>query len=402
MAIDFDDIFFEDESKNYNLPVELIKSMSKQLPEGFKYEQLPEENTLVLVPTAEKGIISGIELDFSDPVFEGFLPKNLSEALEYLYRTQKSIEMSLKNQDSIIINNEKISTSMLLNDPLKENDSRVEKILMKPSKFPEIGEVILENKVIKQAFEINRIPHSNMNECKFEASNNSGFKVTFVWDEIQNNITLNFKIEIPDIKTSLEMKNALTLYKAFLTGDFKMNGQDMGPTVLNAATLDIDAINESISLWDKILKIEEKLNLKFKPDNIGIAEFVLIKKLYRSLVENKYYKEYVSIKSFKMTNIQFNDIEETREKLNDDKAGITIINSVNINLLGEDIDLQMLTHLYDFKVKDIEILSTNNEAMIIIDEEKSENAYQCVKFFTPENFENKNETVDDIRNSEEI
>lgn len=402
MPVDFDDIFFEDETENYNLPAELIKSMSNQLPEGFKYEQVPGEKTLVLVPTSKEGTISGVIIDFKDPVFEGFLPLSLSEALEYLYRTQKSIEMSLKDNDNIIINGEKISTSIVLNDPLKESESKVNKILMTPAKFPEIGEIILENKSIKEIFKIKRVPHANMTECKYEASNNGGFKVNFTWHEVKNNITVSFKIEPLLIVTSVDMSNALKLYKAFLTGDLKMNGQDIGSIVLNDSTLDIEAINEGINLWDKILKIEEKLNVEFKPNDISAEGFLLIKKLYRSLVENKYYKEFVSIKSFKMTNLQIDDIEEMREKLNDDNAVITISNPAHINLLGKEIDLKMITHLFDFKVKDIEVLLENKEALIIIDEEKSEHAYQCIKFLTQEDLEQANENIDDIRAAQEI
>jgi len=396
MFIDFNKVFLN-KSNSDHVPKEVIDALTNQLPEGFEYGLL-DNRALALTPLSEHKEIGGLKMDFNDPIFGDFVPKDTAEALEYLYRTQNPLTLNLADNKGIYINNHFFKMSDVIKFPLEEITTRNHTVSIKPQPFKPPFELKLETPNVTELFLVQRVPYADMNKLKFESINDGSFKISYIIDEKQEKFKFNFKIQFDKVVSSMDMLNALKLYYACLTGDFKLHGHKIKYKNYNEE--EANSVLQNIELWKKILSIEEKLDVKFIP-NIGldIDDEIIIAKIYRSLIENKPFKEFVTINDFTMGKVE--DPNTLEDILGKDGISFSLTNEVEINLLGVNIRLFKLTYLFNLIVTDYEV--SEDKFKLLTEAPKDEKTYQAIKFYLNESdIQIFQKEMDEFLNSDEI
>lgn len=396
MFINFEKAFFNENNSN-QVPKEVIQVLTDKLPEGFTYDIL-ENGVLALKPTTEGIKIDGLKIDTTDPVFEGFVPKDITEAVEYLYRSQKSLKIKLNDEDELLINGEPFNMSKVIMHPLVENIKGKHEILIMPAPFEPPFELELETEGTTQKFTVQRSPLADMYKMKFESIDDGSFKISYIIDEKRKSFKFNFKIQFDKIISTLDMLNALKLYYGCLTNNFKINGHKLNTKKFNKE--EAQSVLKNIAIWGKIEELERELNVKFNPD-IGLEQedVLIIEKLYRSFIENKAFKEFISLNDFSMNKVESN--EQLQEILGKEGIVFNLTNNVEINILGAKLKLYMLTYLFDLIVSNFE--EENDTIKLLTIPSKNKKIYQSIKFYLNETeMEIHNETMEEFRHAEEI
>jgi len=374
MFIDFDKAFFN-ENGSSQVPKEVIEVLTERLPKGFTYEIL-KDGVLVLKPTTEGLRIDELKIDTTDPVFEGFVPKDITEAMEYLYRSQRSLKIKLSDEDGLSINGEFFSMNEVIMHPLVESIEGKHEISIIPQPFEPPFELELETEDTTKKFMVQRSPLADMNKVKFESIDEGSFKISYIIDEKKKNFKFNFKIQFDKIISTLDMLNALKLYYGCLTNNFKINGHKLNNNKFNEE--EAQSVLKNIDLWKKIEILEGKLNVKFNPDiRLDQEDVLIIEKLYRSFIENKPYKEFISLNDFSMNKVDSK--EQLQEVLGKEGIIFNLTNTVEINILGAQLKLYMLTYLFDLIVSDFE--EENDVIKLLTVTPKDKKTYQSVKFY---------------------
>lgn len=394
MFIDFDKVFFN-ENNSSQVPEEVLEVLTDKLPKGFKYEII-NEGVLALKPTTDGIKVDGIKIDITDPVFEGFVPNDIFEAIEYLYRSQRNLEINLKDEDGLFINGEFFSKSDLIKMPLVESKSE-HRISIIPPPFEPPFELRLETEEITKIFSVQRLPLNDMNKVKFASIDEGSFKISYIIDEKKMNFKFNFKIQFDKIISTLDMLNALKLYYGCLTNNFKINGHKLNNNNFNVE--EAKSVKKNIDLWEKIIELENKLNVKFDP-NFGLEQedVLIIEKLYRSFIENKPFKEFVTLNDFSMNKVDSQ--EQLQEVLGKEGIVFNLTNDVEIKILGAKLKFYMLTYLFDLVVNNIEI--ENDIIKLITVAPKGKKTYQSVKFYINESEMHMDEVSKEFQDAEEI
>lgn len=396
MFIDFDKVFFNRNNSD-QVPKEVIDALTNQLPEGFEYGLL-ENGAVALTPLTEDIQIGGLTFNLNDPVFGEFVPKNTTEALEYLYRSQNKLTLNLADNEGVYINNQFFKMSDVIKFPLGEVTTGNHLITITPHPFKPPFELKLETKDITELFMVQRVPYADMNKLKFESINDGSFKISYIIDVKKERFNFNFKIQFDNVVSSLDMLHALKLYYGCLTGDFKLHGHKMKYNDYNEE--EAKSVLQNIELWEKILLIEEKLDVKFTPD-IGLDkdDEIITEKIYRSLIENKPFKEFVTINDFTMSKAE--DSSTMNNILGKEEISFSLTNEVHISLLGVNINLYMLTYLFNLIVTKYE--EVDDKIKLLTEAPKGKKTYQVVKFYVKESdimiFEKE---MDKFMNADEI
>ncbi|PYF07221.1 abortive infection system toxin AbiGii family protein [Ureibacillus chungkukjangi] len=377
MFINFDKVFFNENNSN-QVPKEVIEALTDKLPNGFKYETL-EGGALVLNPTTQGIKIGGLKIDYTDPIFEDFVPKDNAEALEYLYRAQRNLQIKLNDEDGLFINDKFFSMSDVIKLPLVESIKGEHQISIIPEPFQPPFELKLETEDINEKFMVQRMPLADMNKLKFESIDEGSFKISYIIDEKKKTFNFNFKIQFDKIISTLDMLNALKLYYGCLTNNFIINGHEINNNRFNEE--EAKSVSKNIEIWKKILSLESKLNVNFIPE-IGLdkEDVIIIEKLYRSLIENMPYKEFITLNNFSMNRV--GSIEKLHEVLGKEGIMFSLTNEVEINLLGIQLKLYQLAYLFDLIVIDLE--EENDNIKLITVAPKGKKTYQSVKFYLNE------------------
>lgn len=395
MFIDFDKAFNENDTNH--IPIEVIKVLTDKLPEGFTYDILDGE-VLALKPTTEGIKLDGLKIDTTDPIFEGFVPKDIIEAVEYLYRSQKKLKVKLNGEDELLINGKNFKVSNIIMNPLNENIEGKHEISIIPPPFEPPSELELETENVTQKFMVQRVPLAHMYKIKFESIDEGSFKISFIIDEKNKSFKFNYKIQFDKVISTLDMLNALKLYYGCLTNNFKINGHKVNAKKFNEK--EAQSVLKNIALWEKIAVLEIKLNAKFNPD-IGLdqEDVLIIEKLYRSLIENKPFKEFVSLNDFSMANLESN--EQLQDILGKEGIVFNLTQTAEINLLGAKLKLYMLTYLFDLIV--IDFVKDNDVIKLLTIPSKGKKIYQSVKFYlNKSDLEIYNKVIPIFQDAEEI
>lgn len=177
MFADFNKAFFKENAIEAKIPREVLKSLSENLPDGFEYTEL-DHGLAGIIPQDSNIELSGLKLDWTDSVFDGFKPSNLNEAMEYLYRTQRKYEIELTDEDSIIINGVSFKVGKIIEMPFEEKEKRAYKFTIIPQPFQPPFEVRLEGNGVIKKFYVERQPYADMNKSLFKNINSPAFEIS--------------------------------------------------------------------------------------------------------------------------------------------------------------------------------------------------------------------------------
>ncbi|KAA8748204.1 abortive infection system toxin AbiGii family protein [Paenibacillus sp. UASWS1643] len=297
---------FDNSHKVSKVPKEVMEYLSEELPSGFKYVNL-QDGIVAAVPSNiedfKMQMKVGVDLNSIDIPNHIHL-KDISDLNEFLYRTQQSL---LIKNETITVNGEEMKLNELVKSPFGEMTHGPFHIVPSPFKGP--FPIKLHSDDVEVQFNVIRNPYPYMDKSLFESSDESNcLKISYIIDEKKSNLKLNLNLDIKRSKEIREVIDALKIVKAFQQGTLKLFNETLPSP--DDSSFSVNGIEESTQFWEKILSIEEKLQVTFNPgSDIPKEDYIWIDRLYRSLIEQKPYKEHVnlnelSIESFDKTKLE--------------------------------------------------------------------------------------------------
>ena len=368
MFADFNKLVKNRKKTSINIPEPLIEYMRKQLTDGFNYEKIG--NSYCIVPTSE-GKYGGLIFAPNEEQ-KSILGTNSSyeEVLEYVYNSQTPIELIPQDGENIVLNGKELPLKKFTLSKTKHS----QKFYLIPQNFVESFLLNLSVDDIILPVKMKRVPNNSIYERSFKSV-----------DEIINlqidiNITtkqlaLILHINLEEIDRINELLIAMKLCNAFGLGRLKLEGyliekkEGKRKEVFNTQT---------INYWEKLLKIEQCLNLQFKPDLeiVPTDLHFMVEKLYQSLINHEPICEIET-----MNSISGNFDTEDLKKQIGKPILFTFQGNEIYSIYGQKIQLFSRTFIFKCTVKKIE--EQDGKSKIIIDDlNDKEHRYMSTLLFT--------------------
>ncbi|WP_028977719.1 abortive infection system toxin AbiGii family protein [Sporolactobacillus terrae] len=345
MFTDFDDAFqkMHQRTSEIEIPNEIIKTISDELPDNLMYKQVANKPIVHLVTKNTKSPMQvSVSIQITDDM------KNISSenVPEYLYRNQKAIEID--SDQTIIVNGHKLKVSSFIKQPF--DPSFKTPLILAPEPFPEPHQVKLsssdKNNNVNVKLSFQRVPFNSLNKIKIESIDDYPFKVIWVISERNNSATIKFKINLEKAKSVLDIVNTRNLYHAFLNGTILFSG--------NKITAEHKKVEGDISLeklmefWSKAYLVSKELNLEFDPHKmVSQNDAYLIEAIYRSLIEKKPFRE-----NAEMNSINFNNLKGTTKNdlLSADDLCISFNQTDELDILEQKFKLNKVVFWYHINI----------------------------------------------------
>lgn len=372
MLANFEKTFFN--KTKSNIPKEITQHLNKTIPNEFTYETI--HNFCVIKPTQPNFKIE-MNLDLSKDLIEKFNLSSLKKIVEFMYRTQRSLKVVPDENGCIKINNKKINIKDIVKFPLSNDPVRTE-LRIYPKSFPPPFKLKIEGEGIVKNIIIQRQPYEDMNKSYFKNIKDLGFELSYLLNEKAKNIKFSFNLNIKEFNSVKEILDGMKLYRAYLNGNFKL-----ADALLPKPQSENKVIDNTIEFWNKILKLEQKLKVKFSPEfPLKEEDVCCIKELYRSLIEEKPYKQYVTVDKIKVKAVSENSIKKAKD---DNNLVFSFVKKLIIKIWGKTISVFCGSVLFDCKISDvIEIDKDNLDYYLVLDDAVGKEIYQSSRYFIKE------------------
>ncbi|EPY2281843.1 abortive infection system toxin AbiGii family protein [Clostridium sporogenes] len=363
---------FKPNEVSQNIPEEVIKSLNKELPEGFRYANIGEG--VCAINSVEDKFDLSAKIEMPSYLPSDFKPSTIQDVMEFAYRSQRRLKIIPNENGCININGKEINVNDIIKYPFEKIVNN--ELFISPEPFNPPFTLSIEGNSIKKELLIKRQPYEDMNKSLFKNINNESINLEYLIDEKMESMKINFSINIEKAKSINEVIECLKLYDAFIKKDIKINGMKLSK-ITNGNIKKNENILKTIDFWQKVHVVEQKLNANFNPRiPIKRNDAYVIKKLYRSLIEKKPYKEYIDM----------NEIEIVAEKNGDIKIGsqleITSIQQSKIEFSEDKFELFDIVGLFGFQISDIKIVNKEkNKYKLLIEPIKDEKIYMSTQHF---------------------
>lgn len=326
------------------IPDPIMKALSKGLPNGFKYVQI-DKDTCGVVPDGQN---MNFTFEFTNE--NEFDAKSPEELMDYLYRSQKQLEVKSKK---IKVNGQEFDINDFIKQPFNNTqfDEEDFSVILIPQKFPEpfdlpIGYGEEECIILK----VQREPYANLRKALFKSIDMESLEITYLIDEIDKSMTMNLKMNLDKAKSIQEMIVVAKIYNSFKSG--KIN---IGSSIINGSVKmkgDASNIDEFIAFWEKAVKLSDEFKMLFEPkDIVSKDEAKTINSIYESLVNHSDFEERVKTDVLTMT---FNKKMEPNDFLYKKELLLQFTEHKEWIVLERKIPLWCVTSLSEFKITDVE------------------------------------------------
>lgn len=377
------------------IPDPIIKALSNDLPNGFKYVPINEDTLIIEPDQIEK-------LTISIPNLIELLPEDVNvktstEFAQFLYNAQEEIEIE---NDKLIINNQEFSLNQIVLHPLK-NLNLKNTLIMKPQPFDKPIKILLssDEENIHYNILLNRIPYRSVYTQKFEVIGIKNIEITFYFNLQDSSMSMNLNYSLGQDATVEDLLNNLKILRAFKNNTIKFNGDIFGGTfpTIEEEIIDLDA---AITLWSKIHELEKAFNVKFDPkSNVDNDDYYWITKLYSSIHHKLGTKKYIKISEFILTMDRLMNATDL-DNLKKPDTLLSFNQTIKLNLLGADLIIHVVTAWYDYIITDITLDNAKDENSNYIIHLESKSNKGLIEFTTY--FSNEDAATGYIQNSNKI
>lgn len=273
--------------ENISVPDSILKQLEKDLPNGFQYKSL-SDGSCVMIPDDVNKIIKKESFIIPDHLVD----KDIDEILKYTYSSQEP----LKFKKNILVEGEVLKMEDMVKFPFRAEEISFGEVALLPSPFEEFN-IGLEAYEVKKNIAMKRQASKNVDRVTFKRVDFNDLDFSYTFD--LNNIKINFNIDINFEKCNsigILLEN-LKIYKAFAEGSLKLGNINLSDKRHKfKANINKQVIDDMITFYDKLLKITNLINIEIKPkERIDKNDICSVEELYKSLIEKKPYKEYISI-----------------------------------------------------------------------------------------------------------
>ena len=293
--------------------------------------------------------------------------------------SDKKIVMNLKEDGIIIVNGERMPVEKFAYN-MFDNFSYVNsKFYMVPPKFPEPFELELGCEKYKRKLSFQRVPYASLDKSKFQSVNEDPLRMEFIVCEEDYSVKMTLGFDLKKANTVKDIVETVFIYNAYCDGKGLLMGHPVGRTQDKADDKKFD--EKSAQFWEKVLEIEEKLNLKFIPpkDDIEFETICLVEQLYQNLICKKPVKQREIITSI------ISDMN-VKEGVNlDDLIGKQIFFQYNatttFELFEKEFSLPAILGIFNSTFKSYEILDDNKTKIILGIKDKNQKPFTAILCF---------------------
>ena len=380
MFASFNDVFKSKSLREQKVPDVTLKYLSNSLPKGVKYVSDEHGNLTITSSDGSKITMGGFNVTITDEM-PSVLGNQYSAAqiAKYAYNTQKKIVMNLKEDGIIIVNGERMPVEKFAYN-MFDNFSYVNsKFYMVPPKFPEPFELELGCEKYKRKLSFQRVPYASLDKSKFQSVNEDPLRMEFIVCEEDYSVKMTLGFDLKKANTVKDIVETVFIYNAYCDGKGLLMGHPVGRTQDKADDKKFD--EKSAQFWEKVLEIEEKLNLKFIPpkDDIEFETICLVEQLYQNLICKKPVKQREIITSI------ISDMN-VKEGVNlDDLIGKQIFFQYNatttFELFEKEFSLPAILGIFNSTFKSYEILDDNKTKIILGIKDKNQKPFTAILCF---------------------
>lgn len=158
---------------------------------------------------------------------------------------------------------------------------------MIPPKFPEPFELELGCEKYKRKLTFQRVPYASLDKSKFQSVNGDPLRMEFIVCEEDYSVKMTLGFDLKKANTVKDIVETVFIYNAYCDGKGLLMGHPVGGGKDKVEDKKFD--EKSARFWEKVLEIEEKLNLNFIPpkDDIEFETICMIEQLYQNLICKK-------------------------------------------------------------------------------------------------------------------
>lgn len=393
----------ENEQHTY-IPKELLKVLNQELPNGLKYVS-HNDGMCSIEPVSDTNntISMNIEIPESAKKYKGII-KTVNDLIEYAYRTQQTLQLKPYDDNTIIMNGNRIKMEQLIKFPLDDNKALGNgKFMISPPPFSELTPLVLEAGKISLEFQAERKPYDSMNEIYIQLM----YKNLITIDVILNEQTSmsNWTIHMnANTHRASELYKIFVFYNNFGSGKVKYGGEKIAVSKKRNSFSFVD--KDIIVLLDKLIKLEKKLNITFNiPSQLSYLEEKKVEQLYSSLILNKPFKQVKPFNELTCNGMGWvNDNDKAVEQIIDKKILITSGGMETVELFGQKIQLYLLQAIFNMLVKDVEIYDETTIKLKIDD--KNKEMFASYRYFKNDTsairYQKNNKWIDIFEKAEEI
>ena len=379
MFVDFNKVFKNKNQTELTVPKAVVDYMNQSLPEGVKYVA-QEDGTCIVTSTTESLTIGGFTFEPTEEQ-KKILGKNYTQedVLEYFYNVQQRIPLKLEKEGYILLNGkefpvEKMAYNLLI--PIKYVSGS---FCMFPPKFPDPFHITVGCEKYERVLLVSRIPNNSVSTGEYESNKEEPLYIHYLIDDKKKSFTLNISYSLAKAKHIRDIVESTSIYNAFLDGTGIFLGKNLRGKVKEK---DVKGFNpKSIAFWEKVLKIEEYLNVNFIPPdkNVDTETQYLVEQLYQNLI-NEIPTRY---------NQRLNSVEgkwkfdNEKNKSLDGSIYFEFESEINTELFGVKLHLFALTGIFNTSI-DIQEINSEKQKIIFHDESNEKKQFSSIICFKTE------------------
>lgn len=361
---------FNNNKREVKIPEVILQYMSDKLPEGLQYVQIDRDTCGIMSKDNELSITVPIEVPSNIKLNDN------TKLMEYLYRTQTELEIK---SEYIKINGNRIKVSEMFIRPLAKNDFEGGCFVIRPEPFPGPIKLTVGCQEFNIEFEFERQPYANMNKMLFKSINNNIVEISYIIDEIKMSLSVNIKLHLSNAVSAEEVVYAYKIYKAFKSGTATLGNMEINTKSNDTNDEIYKNIDGIIEFWNRVDELGKNFKVLFKPkQNLNQEDYLYVQKLYKSLIEDKTYKEFATLNNILVTLSE----EDNDDKLIPEFQSIQYIEQVNLELMNVNLDIWSVITWFDIKVIEKELIdSKKNLFKLSIGTTTDKGMYKVVKHF---------------------
>lgn len=347
MLTNFNNAFKDNKKNKTEIPQKIVEVLNRKIPSDFEYKQV-DNGVVAIIPKDRKALTFSTKIKLPDiPERIRSEIHNINDLYEYLYRTQKKCEVVPDKCGNIKVNNKKINLNDIVRNVMTDsNNSKIELI---PPEFPEPVKIKIRAGDIYKEFHMKRQPYESMNDIYIKSAEEKPICIKMYLKKNEN-VDFNISINIDDISSVREIVNICEFYRSVMVGNIYIEGARITDIKQNKSC-ENEFLNEKIGFWKKALSIEQLCKCKFNAQKLDDEkDYIVIQRLYKSLIENKPYK----IRQ-KYNSMTVNDLESYDKYKEFENTTILLeyVKEVKYEIMGVEMKIYIMERIYNCHIEEV-------------------------------------------------
>ena len=391
MFVSFNSIFNKKPQAETEVPKAMLEYLNEQLPHGLEYISSSDGRCIIKSDSKEL-TLGGIKFN---PTKEQkkILGENYTQkdVLDYSYNSQEKIPLLLEKDGYITINGQEIPIEKISFNPLLSVEYVSGSVFLQPREFPAAFSITIGDGKYSRELAIKRIPNKSIYIAIFQSEINAPLWIKYTVDVKKKLMKMSISYNLKYARSIRDVVETTMIYNAYCSGKLYLGDVLLDNVIPNSIDKQYDP--KSALFWEKVLKIEECLNVQFvfPKENISFEDFQLVEELYQNLINKKPIRNIE-----KITSVDGDWKKDFNESIGHSIA-FTFRSIIKIDLFSVKLSLHILRCIYNTRIKEIQ----KNEAktrIIIEDENEEKKQYNCSMIFSNEEElkEYKNKDYDEI------